>query len=264
VEIDGTKAVGTGNVRPGISYLTFHPRYEHGRLLRLVNLLPRDLFNIEVIGTTRKRRDILAIEVGNKSKKPLAFYGRVHPYETIGSYFIEGMLKWLASGGSDAKEFISQNHIIFIPMPNTDGVADGMNKLTHGGLNFSSNFRRSIEPEAIALKKYFSQKAPSVLFDIHAWNNRRDNLVTNDGKRGKLVYGAILKEEKLFCKPTEILYRHHPMGVFDHSCAYFADTLGASYFNTSWNHVGRTSAELYAMGVMLLKATAAADQAVSG
>ena len=259
VIIDGTKIVGTGNVPPGISYLTFHPRYEYGRLLKLASLLPKDIFNVEVIGTTRKRRDILAIEVGDSSRKPLAFYCRVHPYETVGSYFIEGMLRWLASGNSEAKDLITQNHIIFVPMPNTDGVADGTNKLTHGGLNFSSNFRTSIEPEALALKNYFARKAPSVLFDIHAWNNRRDNLVTNDSKRGKLVYGIILEEETLFYKPTEIFYRPHPMGVYGHSCAYFADTLGASYFNTSWNHVGRSSSELYAMGVVILKATAAAN-----
>ena len=191
VKIEGTKVVGTGNVPPGTSYLSFHPRYAHERLIRLVNTLPKNIFTVETIGVTRLQRSILAIEVGNKSKKPIAFYARVHPYETIGSYFIEGMLKWLAGGSDEAKSFIAKHHVIFVPMPNIDGVADGTNKLTHGGLDFSTNFTPSIEPEALALKNYFSKKQPTTIFDLHGWNNRRDNLNTNDSIIGKQVIDVV-------------------------------------------------------------------------
>ena len=261
VKIDGTKIVGTGNVPPGITYLTFHPRYSHHRLVKLADGLPKDIFSVETIGVTRQRRDIISIEVGNRSKKPIAFYARVHPYETVGSYFVEGMLKWLAAGSVEAKAFITKHHIIFVPMPNVDGVADGTNKLTHGGLNFSVNFRPSVEPEAVALKNYFSKKMPATIFDLHGWNNRRDNLVTNDNIMGKKIVDAILSDKKLFYKPLEYLH-HHPYAwdAPNHSCSYFAEKLNVKFFNSSWNHVGRTSSELYAMGVSLLKATAAANE----
>ena len=259
-KIDGPLATVTVNVPPGTSYLTLHPRYEHARLGRLVSMLPKDTFNIDVIGITRMRRDILGIEVGNLNKRPIAFYARVHPYETIGSYFIEGMLKWLASGSTEASEFITNNHVIFVPMSNVDGVADGTNKLTHGGLNFSTNFRDSWEPEAIALKEYFTVKNPTVVFDLHSWNNPRDNMVTNDAVRGRVIYNAIHKAEKLFKIPVEIVYRHYPNAGVHHSCAYFADKIGVSFINSSWPHVGRNSSDLYAMGVLLLKATAESDR----
>ncbi len=258
-KIDGPLSMAEVDVPPGISYLTLHPRYEHARVNRLVGTLPKDIFDVEVIGTTRMMRDILAIEVGNKDLQPIAFYSRVHPYETIGSYFIEGMLNWLKGLDSEVTKFIANNHIIFIPMPNVDGVADGTNKLTHGGLNFSYNFKNSVEPEAIALKEYFFKKKPAVIFDLHGWNNPRDNMVTNDTIRGRIIYAAILKEEKLFNIPVEILYRGNPSSGAQHSCGYFADTLGISFINSSWVHVGRNSENLYSMGVFLLKAIAEAD-----
>ena len=260
VKTEGTRTIGKGMVPPGTSFLCYQPRYEYGRLLRVADQLPKDIFTIKSIGKTRRKRDILAIEAGNPEKKTVAFYARVHPYETIGNYMIEGMFRWLSDGSFDAKQLLANSHLVFVPMPNTDGVADGKNRVTHGGLNFSANFRHSVEPEAVALKTYFAQQKPEVIFDLHAWMNTWDNLTSNDGKIGRAVYKAILAEEKLFFRPVEIRYYDVAWFVVDHSVNYFASELGVSYFNSSWHHYGRTAADIYAMGVVLLKATAIAAQ----
>ena len=256
--VEGPESAGTASVPPGVSHLTFHPRYALERFERLVERLPAGVFHVEKIGETRMRRDILALEAGNRSKKPIAFDSRVHPYESISSYMLEGMIEWLGGGGEEAGKLLAEHFVLFIPMPNPDGVADGMNKLTHGGLNFEGNFRQSLEPEALAMKKYLLERAPSVLYDIHGWCNPRDNIWTNDSRIGKEVYRAILADEELFCKPVEILYRTYPWGTANHSCAYFSEKLGCSFLCSSFDHRGRTSKEIYAMGVALLKATAAA------
>ena len=263
VKIDGSRTIAVGMVPPGISYLCLHPRYEYKRLLTLADSLPEDVFTIRVIGKTRMNRDILAFESGNPSKIPIAFYCRGHPYETIGSYLIEGMFKWLMKKGNEAEKFLIDNYCVFVPMPNTDGVADGRNRITHGGLNFSANFRNSAEPEAVALKAYFAHKKPSVIFDIHAWNNPWENIVTNDGKMGKALYKVILANEELFFRPVEIRYQPIAWNIADHSCNYFADELGVSFFNSSWNPHGRTAADFYSMGTILLKAAAKAANAGS-
>lgn len=248
-------------VPPGVSYLSLHPRYEHGRLDRLIKKLDKDIFNVKVIGKTRMRRDVYAIEAGNKEMRPIAFYARVHPYETIGSYFTEGMMKWLSGNTEETKMFLQTHHVVLVPMPNPDGVADGTHKLTHGGLNFSGNFRDSQEPEAIALRDYLGKMNPSLVFDLHSWNNRRDNMVTNDPVRGRVIYEELLKETGLFNIPLEILYRHYPMSGFKHSCAYFADVLRTTFINSSWPPMGRSAQNFYDMGVALLKATAKGDLA---
>ena len=251
IKVNGSRVSGSAVVPPGVSHLCLHPRYEHGRLVRLVEKLP---FIAKSIGKTRKNRDIIAIEAGDPVKRTIAFYARVHPYETIGSYFIEGMLNWLAEGGSEAKELLVNNHLVFVPMPNTDGVIDGTQKYTLGGLNFSANFRQSREPEAMALKNYFAGKKPALVFDIHAWNNHWDNITSNDGQIGKTLYNAVLAENKLFTNPVELQYNATAWGNQNHSCSYFASELGAVYINSSWYHRGKTALELYEMGVILLKA----------
>ena len=263
-EIEGTRVIGTGAVPPGVSFLSFHPRYEYGRMLRLAESLPEKRFNVKVIGQSRMRRDIIAIETGSEGLKPLTVYGRVHPYETVASYLMEGMLKWLAESGGDADGFLSGHRLIFVPMPNPDGVADGTNKRTHGGLDFSTNFKHSVEPEAMALKEYFSLVKPRVLLDLHGWNNGWDNINVSHGDMYRQVAARLLPDEDLFYKPMDITYKPRPMYGGHHSCGYFAETLGLSYLNSSWNHVGRTSAQLYAMGVKIMQAVAESADVVFG
>ena len=257
-KLKGPESIGTADVPPGTSYLTFHPRYAFERFNRLVNRVPQDVFAIKIIGSTRMRRDILALEAGNnEAEKIILFMSRVHPYESISSYMLEGMIGWLSGGCEDAARLLKEFRILFIPMPNPDGVADGTNKLTHGGLNFEFNFRHSHEPEALALKNYIAKNIPTVLFDIHGWCNPRDNMWTNNGEMARKVYKTIIADEELFYKPVDLIHRTHAWGTPGHHCSYFADT-GLSFFCSSWDHRGRGSKEIYAMGVALLKATVAA------
>ena len=256
VDINGTETTGIGDAPPGVSYLALHPRYAHERFIRLIGGLGGK-YCVKTIGTTRKRRDITALEIGNKHRRPVIFYGRVHPYETIASYMMEGMVKWLDEQNEEVDGILNDNYIIFVPMPNPDGVADGTNKLTHGGLDFSGNFAVSSEPEAEALKKYFTDIKPGIIFDVHGWNNTCDNIQSNDATLGRFVYKTILDEERLFFRPVEMNYRSALRGAPNHSCLYFAKTLGCSFFNSSWNHVGRTAGDMYEMGVALLKAITA-------
>jgi len=251
IKVEGSRTSGSAVVPSGLSHLCLHPRYEHGRLLRLVKKLP---FEVKSIGKTRKQRDIIAIEAGDRAKRTIAFYARVHPYETIGNYFVEGILNWLAEGGSGAKELLANNHFVFVPMPNTDGVIEGTQKYTLGGLNFSVNFRQSSEPEAMALKNYFAETKPSIIFDLHAWNNPWDNIASNDGEIAKAIYKAVLDENKLFTRPLDIRHNAVAWANKNHSCSYFTDELGVAFVNSSWYHRGKTAKELYAMGVVLLKA----------
>jgi len=255
-EIKGAEIIGTGDVPPGTSYLTLHPRYAHERLIRLLNRLPDDIFTKTVLGQTRMRRDIPALCAGSGDKRTVAFYSRVHPYESISSFMMEGMLEWLSAKSGESKKVLSENRFVFIPMPNPDGVADGANKLTHGGLNFEVNFRQSAEPEAAAMKNFFFDIKPDVIFDIHGWCNPWDNMWTNNGPIGKGIHKILSDNEKLFFKPTEILYRKYPWGSPNHACSYFADLLGCCVLCSSWDHVGRTADDLYAMGAAILKATA--------
>jgi hypothetical protein len=257
MEIYGIITSGIVNVPPGHSYLSMHPRYEHGRFLKLLGDLPKDRFNIIVIGQSRHGRDIFAIEAGRKDSRPLAVMTRVHPYESIGSYFAEGMIHWLKYGGEDTDKFLNKHRVIFVPMPNPDGVSEGTCKRTLGGLNFSEKGSISSEPEAVVVREYFTGKNPKAIFDLHGWMIENDNIVTNDAERGRALHTVLTQNSQLFSKPIEILFKKYPTGGKNNLGGLLADEVGAVFYNSSWSWFGRTAKDLYNMGVCILKNYAA-------
>ncbi len=256
-EIIGTKASVTINVPPGQSFLCMHPRYEYERYECFLKNLPKDLFRISNIGRTRHNRKIYGIQAGNESMRPLAILCRVHPYETIGSFFVEGMLRWLMSDCGEAKKFLIENHVVFVPMPNPDGVIEGTCKRTLGGLNFSTDGSITTEPEGIAVREYFLKKNPISIFDFHGWMYHYDNIVTNDPVRGKSLYLTLVKDEELFATPIELRFSKYPwVGKQNNLGGLLVDKVGAVYYNSSWSWYDRTADDLFNMGVRILRAYA--------
>lgn len=224
------------------------PRYEHLRFEDLLNSLTEDRFKVKIIGRSRHNRNVYAIETGDPSLRPIAVMARVHPYETIGSYFVEGMLKWIKE--NDLKD----SRVVFIPMPNPDGVALEHCKLTTGGLNFSTNGALSREPEAIAVREYLLNVGPEAIFDLHGWMYSHDNIVTNDAVKGRKLYSLLNENIELFKTPIEILFREHPtVGRENNLGGLLTDKLGSVFYNSSWCWYGRTKEELFKMGEYLLK-----------
>jgi murein tripeptide amidase MpaA len=61
----------------------------------------------------------------DSEKKGLVVMGRVHPGETVSSYMVEGLIRWLLSE-DDAASSIRKHFIVkIIPMLNPDGVIHG-------------------------------------------------------------------------------------------------------------------------------------------
>jgi hypothetical protein len=254
-EINGTIASATIDISPGRCYLCMHPRYNLGRFLNLVEGLPKDRFKLKVIGKTRRNRDIFAIEVGNENLKPLAIIARAHPYETMGSYLVDGMLKWLSSNEEDILKFISENRIIFIPMLNPDGVFEGTCKLTLGGLNFEAgNADNSTEPEGVAVREYLLSMNPSVVFDLHGWMYSHHILLTNDTVKGSAFHENLSSNKDLFNNAISIVYRDYPQwGGKKNIGGFIALKLKSIYIDSSWSWYGKDAKTLGSMGVTLLK-----------
>jgi hypothetical protein len=255
-KIDGTLIYATIDIPPGRSFLSLNPRYEHGKFMDLLKELPKERFNIKIIGKSRRNRDIYAIEIGQKNIRPLAIICRVHPYESVSSYLVDGMLRWLAGNEEEVKRIISQNHLIFVPMPNPDGVFEGTCKLTLGGLNFESgNADSSREPEGVAVREYLLRNNPAAIFDLHGWMRDLHILLTNDTKKGKAFHSKLTSYEDLFEKSISIVYNKFPMwGGKKNLGGHIADKLGIVYIDSSWSWYDKTVEDIRKMGVVLLKA----------
>lgn len=255
-KIDGNQTRTVIEMPSGGGVLSLHPSYGFERLKKFVKILPTERFKTEIIGKSRRNRDIIAIKAGWEDYKPLAVVARVHPYETIGNYFVDGMLKWLMSKDNDAQDFLENNHVVFIPMPNPDGVAEGTCKLTLGGFNFEAGYGdKTSEPEGAAIREYFNNIKPKAIFDLHGWMYDFDFFATSDTERGKKLYASLTDNERLFNKGIEIKYRMG-LGRTKNILECIGDKLGVVYFDSSWCWYDRNAKDLHDMGVSILKAYA--------
>jgi len=253
----GTRQCARVAVPPGSHCLCINQRYELGRLNRLLDSLDKSRFAVKVIGQSRMGRDMYGIEAGNPSVRPITIVTRIHPYETPGSFFVEGMLNYLNSDAG--AELLREHRFGFMPMANPDGVAMGHSYLTCGGLNLSADVRMTNEPEAVALREFFLSLNPYLTVDFHGWMHRYDdNMTTNSRVRGKALYEAMIP----YTRALEIQYAEYPLsGGVNNIGGIMIDKCGADFFNCSWTPRGRSVKQLHEIGVAFLKALAASPHA---
>lgn len=262
--VSGSRQRASLSVPPGAHCLCLYPRYEHARLTRLLDGLDRRRFRVQTIGRSRMGRDLHGVEVGDPAGGTIAIMARSHPYETVSSFFIEGMLHWLNdAGGAD---FLRDRRLAFVPMPNPDGVVLGYQKSTYGGLTLSDNLTRSIEPEAVAIRDYFVSLNPYLAADfrgwmprydetrLHGWMQRcGDTIKTNSVKRGPACYEAMIAySDGIGIEYQDPVIFGHPSSI----CGLLQERCGADYFAVSWTPRGRSIGRLHETGVAFLKAIA--------
>ena len=246
----GTRQCARFAVPPGKHCICFNQRYETSRLTRLLDSLDKERFNIKVIGQSRMGRDMYGIEAGNPSVRPMTIVTRIHPYETPGSFIVEGMLNWL--NGAEGEAFLREHRLGIVPMANPDGVALGHSYITCGGLNLSADVRVTNEPEAVALREFFLSMNPYLTIDFHGWMHRADdNITTNSRARGKALYEAMIP----YTRAIELQFAEYPLsGGQNNIGGIMIDKCGADFFNCSWAPHNRTIPQLHEIGVAFLKA----------
>ncbi|MFC1671654.1 M14 family zinc carboxypeptidase, partial [Planctomycetota bacterium] len=181
---------------------------------------------------------------------------RVHPYESIGSYMMQGMLQWLNDGGDEAKAFLSSHRFAFLPMPNPDGVAEGNCKRTAGGLDLNEA-ATSDEPEGVALAAYFRGVNPQATFDIHGFMHQNDGFGTSDITRGEAIRDRLRPLPQWEGKKLNCSESRETEGGAGNLGQMIQTESGSVRFGGSWSWYNRDARCLREMGVELLKAYAA-------
>jgi hypothetical protein len=87
-------------------------------------------FKVYNVGSTVEGRPLEMIEIGNpEAEHQILLRGRAHPWESGGSWFLEGLMRKLVPGAPDQTTAI-RNDVCFciMPMACKDGVCRGMRK----------------------------------------------------------------------------------------------------------------------------------------
>ena len=253
--LDGDKARFDLELPPGDTRLCLHPPFwtaemeaffadaaklESGRIGYGQTAENRTLEAAWLPATGRAERSVLAI-------------GRIHPYETAGSFFVAGILDLLAA--EQGRALRESTSFVLAPMVNPDGVAHGLCKRTTTGTELSTQGVSSNDPAACALRGLVcgvAAAAPNaVLIDAHGWMIREDGPIFYSSDLASAVLPELSGE--LFPNGFRVKdYSDRPVDPGTTDLRRYADEqLGMEVFVTSHPWFGRGPADLRRIGSAL-------------
>jgi hypothetical protein len=169
--LEGEKTVIEHDFLPGKTYITLNPKYDEEDLHGLIRRLEKcDDINLHVMGKTAEGREVHAFSTGKPgltSDKKILVTARTHPYETAGSFLMEGMIEHGIGQASVHKDHIPG--IVFIPMLCPDGVAGGNCKLCEpGGIDLSRSVDESHHLSRVYMD-FITEMKPRLFIELHNW-----------------------------------------------------------------------------------------------
>lgn len=116
-----------------------------------------------------------------RDKRGVVFTGRVHPGETVSSWTIKGIVRFLLSDSLEAR-LLRENFVFkIIPMLNPDGVVSGNYRCSLAGCDLNRRYKnpsKALTPTVYYLKQMateFSKTHPLMLYcDFHGHSKKRD------------------------------------------------------------------------------------------
>ncbi|HYG75105.1 MAG TPA: M14 family zinc carboxypeptidase [Planctomycetota bacterium] len=165
------------------------------------------------IGATAEGRPLEMIEIGNPaSENQICLRARAHPWESGGSWLVDGLLNFLTSDNTEAAEIRKSVCFCIMPMANKDGVYRGMTRFTTRGWDLNRNWfpEKPIDPvlapESACLQNWFSERLrqkrlPKLYIDIHNDNTGGLHL-SSPSKDADAYLARMEKLEKLLREMT--------------------------------------------------------------
>ncbi|MBN1671053.1 MAG: peptidase M14 [Kiritimatiellae bacterium] len=156
-------------------------RIEPYRISDLENLLAEicdhPLVEIKTIGNTVEGRELELVRVGREQTPNRVFLrARAHPWETGGSYCVQGLIRSLLRDDADAKRYLETYSVCVLPMACKDGVARGYTRFNVAGMDLNRKWAAPADPrlapENHALETWFDEMIDSgrpiqLAIDLH-------------------------------------------------------------------------------------------------
>ncbi|MDZ4198286.1 MAG: M14 family zinc carboxypeptidase [Kiritimatiellia bacterium] len=153
--------------------------YTESHLQQMQNRLAGISFvRINPIGSTVEGRPLEMIEIGDPNLPAVFFRARAHPWESGGSWFLEGLADFLTTSRPEAERALRTLSFCLLPMAARDGVARGMTRFTVNGFDLNRGwgsgreFDPALCPENACLKAWFERRKsenrlPFLAIDLH-------------------------------------------------------------------------------------------------
>jgi len=228
------------------------------------------------IGASAEGRPLEMVEIGDPAAPHrICLRGRAHPWESGGSWMLEGLMNFLISDSPEAAEIRKQVCFCLMPMANKDGVFRGMTRFNINGWDLNRNWLADkpidpvLAPEAACLQTWFSEQQrqkhlPDLFIDVHNDNNGGLHL-SNPAKDADAYLQRMAKLEKLLREMTffregskgkkqgfvnsgssgeGIQEMYGVDGIVWELREEFAEGLGRPPLNTDWKDLGQNFAKV--------------------
>jgi hypothetical protein len=146
---------------------------------RLGQIVSHPAVRIYQIGATAEGRPLEIVELGNSnSANQVLFRGAAHPWESGGTWFLDGLMQFLTSGNPAAEELLQKLCFCLMPMANKDGIWRGMSRFNVRGMDLNRNWSKDrptdpvLAPENACLQYWLSNRQrlgrlPRLAIDLH-------------------------------------------------------------------------------------------------
>ena len=168
--------------------------YTFSRLAKVLDHIKNDQYNSETshiehtsLGKSLSLVDIPLVtvtdfEVPESQKLYIVAIGRVHPSETVGSWVMEGFLRFICSKHYLAKKLRTQFVFKVVPMTNPDGVIIGNSRTNLSGKDLNRAYSEpdpQLQPEVVLVKKLVEgiQNRVFMFIDMHGHFCRKGSFV---------------------------------------------------------------------------------------
>ena len=154
-----------------VTYFALNVPYSYSRMLGLLgeieeeSLKQKELyFKREIHTRTISANDCPLVTLTMKRtrddnkkerKKVIAIIARQHPAETVGSFVMEGCLRYLVGGSLEATFLLNKYIFKIVPMVNVDGVLYGNSRCDISGSDINRQWQypnRNLHPTVFACK----------------------------------------------------------------------------------------------------------------
>lgn len=133
--------------------------------------------HVEVVGESVEKRPIHRIRVGDAdpTKRQVWIIARQHPGETMGQWFMEGVLSRLLDADDATARAVLEGAVFhLVPLMNPDGAAHGNQRTNAAGRNLNREWlspSRHESPEVFAVRKAMIATGVDLFLDVHGDEN---------------------------------------------------------------------------------------------
>jgi murein tripeptide amidase MpaA len=157
------------------AYFAAYPWKRHLELVERARRDPRA--RVDVLGHSVEGRPIHRVRVGEEGadRRQVWILARQHPGETMGAWFMEGVLARLLDPEDAVAEALLDGAVVhLVPLMNPDGAAHGNQRTNARGRNLNREWlapSAAASPEVLAVRDALSASGVDLFLDVHGDEN---------------------------------------------------------------------------------------------